>query len=282
MLRSAIKYMLISTFAFAFLNAIVKYLSDFNVSQIIYFRALGSFGFCMIYLKRNKIPVLGNNKQLLLLRALMGLIAMTLFFLSLKYLSMGSATSIRYISPIFAALFAVLLLKEKIWPIQWLFFAMAFLGVLLLKGFDAQMNTIGLLAALFSAIFTGLVFVILRKIGKRDHPVVVVNYFMGVSAFVSMFFMLFHWKQPTYIEWLLFLSLGVFGYYGQLYMTKAFQAVETNKIAPIKYVEVIFTLIIGMFWFGEVYTLLSVFAIVLILLGLILNVFYKQNIKKAK
>ena len=65
-------------------------------------------------------------------------------------------------------------------------------------------------------------------------------------------------------------------------MTKAFQAVETNKIAPVKYVEVVFTLIIGVFWFGEVYTLLSVFAIVLILLGLILNVFYKQNIKNAK
>lgn len=272
--------MLISTFAFAFLNAIVKHLSSFNVSQIIFFRALGSFVFAMIYLKRNKIPVLGNNKKLLLLRAFIGLLAMTLFFVSLGYLSMGSATSIRYISPIFAAIFAVILLKEKIMSIQWLFFAIAFLGVILLKGFDTQMNTTGLIYALLSALFTGLVFVILRKIGDRDHPVVVVNYFMGVSTFVTAFFVVFNWTQPTWVEWLLFLCLGILGYYGQLYMTKAFQVVETNKIAPMKYIEVVFTVIIGVFWFGEIYTLLSILAIVLILLGLTLNVFYKQGILK--
>lgn len=94
--------------------------------------------------------------------------------------------------------------------------------------------------------------------------------------------MIFHWKQPNLIEWLLFISLGVFGYYGQLYMTKAFQTVETNKIAPVKYVEVIFTVIIGVFWFGEIYTLLSLFAILIIILALVLNVFYKQRIKTSK
>ena len=54
-------------------------------------------------------------------------------------------------------------------------------------------------------------------------------------------------------------------------MTKALQESEVNKIAPLKYIEVIFTIVIGLIWLKEIYTLLSILGIVLILIGLTLN-----------
>jgi len=269
--------MLISTLAFTLMNAVVKYLLDINAYQIVFFRSIGSLFFTFGYLWRHKIPILGNNKKLLILRGLVGVTAMTLFFMSIKYISLGSAVSLRYIAPIFAAIFAIFLLGEKVKWIQWLFFGLAFGGVLVLKGFSTQMNSFGLILILAASVFSGLVYTILSKIGKSEHPVVVVNYFMVIAATVGGILSIKGWVNPNGIEWILLFSLGVFGYYGQIYMTKAFQSAATNQVAPLKYIEVIFTVLVGVFWFSEVYTFWSLLGILMIITGLILNVLYKIN-----
>lgn len=277
MLKKAIYFMIISALAFAFLNAIVKYLGDFNAYQIVFFRSIGTLVFTIPFLVKHKISIYGNKRTLLFIRGIFGVTSMTLFFMSLKHLPMGSAVSLRYISPIFAAIFALFILKEKIKHIQWLFFLIAFCGVLVLKGFDAQISTIGLLLILASSFFSGLVFIIIRKIGTNDHPVVIVNYFMIIAVLIGGILCIPYWKTPIAWEWALLLSLGVFGYIGQLYMTKALQLAETNKAAPLKYIEVIFTMLIGLSWFHESYTLWSVLGIILIIVGLTLNTYVKTS-----
>lgn len=71
--------------------------------------------------------------------------------------------------------------------------------------------------------------------------------------------------------------LGFFGFFGQYYMTKAFQNEEASKVAPIKYSEVVFTLSFGVYWFGEVYTLTSLIGIALVILSLTFSVLYKAK-----
>ena len=75
------------------------------------------------------------------------------------------------------------------------------------------------------------------------------------------------------------LSLGVVGYFGQIYMTKAFQTASTNLIAPLKYIEVVFTVLLGIALFDEIYTFWSLLGIALIIIGLVLNVWYKSRLK---
>ena len=277
MLKKAIQFMIISAIAFAFLNTIVKYLGNFNAYQVVFFRSIGTLFFTIPFLLKHKISIYGNKITLLILRGIVGVTSMSLFFMSLHYLPMGTAVSLRYIAPIFAAVFAVFFLKERIKYMQWVFFLIAFCGVLVLKGFDSQINTTGLLLAIASAFFSGLVYIVIRKIGNSDHPVVIVNYFMMIAVFVGGILCIPYWKTPVDWEWALLLSLGIFGYIGQLYMTKAFQIVETNKVAPLKYIEVIFTMLIGLSWFHELYTGWSLLGILLIVIGLTLNTYVKTS-----
>ena len=274
---NAIKFMVISALAFACMNLTVKYLSGINSYQIVFFRSVSSLFFTFGFLIKNKIPIIGNNQKLLILRGLVGATSMTLFFISIKYLSVGTAVSLRYIAPIFAAIFAIIFLKEKIRPLQWLFFLMAFSGVIILKGFDRHMSTYGLILVLIASVFSGLVYIIISKIGKSEHPIVIVNYFMVVATIVGGLLSIGNWVNPVGIEWVLLLSLGVFGFYGQVYMTKAFQSAATGQVAPLKYIEVVFTVIFGLLWFGEVYTVWSFLGIFMIIGGLVLNVLYKKG-----
>ncbi|MFL1012797.1 DMT family transporter [Flavisericum labens] len=278
--KKAIKYMLISTMAFACMNATVKHLSEVNSYQIVFFRSLGSLFFTFGFLIKNKIPIIGKNNTLLILRSITGATSMLLFFMSVKYLSVGTAVSLRYIAPIFAAIFAVFLLREHVRPWQWVFFVISFLGVLVLKGLDKELNSYGLTLVLIASVLSGLVYVIISKIGKSEHPVVIVNYFMVVATILGGVLSIGNWVTPKGTEWIFLFSLGVFGYFGQIFMTKAFQTATTNIIAPIKYVEVIFTTIIGITLFNEIYTFWSLLGITLIIVGMVLNVWYKSKFKR--
>jgi drug/metabolite transporter (DMT)-like permease len=275
--NKAIVYMIISVIAFAIMNAVVKYVSIFNAYQIVFFRSIGTLVFTIPLILRQRIPILGNNKKLLLLRAAAGVISLTLFFQSLNYLDVGTAVALRYTSPIFAAILALIFLKEKIKTMQWLLFLVAFVGVLFIKGFSTTINSLGLLLVILSALFLGLIFVVIRKMGTKENPLVIINYFMVMAFIAGGVMSINHWRNPNTIEWVLLLSLGVFGYIGQLYMTKAFQSQETSLIAPLKYLEVIFMIIIGATWFGEIYSFWTLFGVFLILLGLVYNVYFKKE-----
>ena len=269
--------MMYSVFAFALMNTGVKYLNEFSAYQIVFFRSMGTLFFTIPLVLKMKIPILGTNKKWLLLRGLAGVISLTCFFQSLQYLAIGTAVSLRYTSPIFAAVLAFVFLKEKVKPVQWFLFLIAFVGVLIIKGFGVDVNAIGLVLIMLSAFFLGLIFVVIRKIGDSEHPLVIINYFMVMAFVFGGVMSINHWKQPNGMEWILFLSLGVFGYVGQLYLTKALQSQETNVIAPIKYLEVVFMIAIGAFWFDEIYTIWTLLGVFLILFGLIYNVYLKRS-----
>lgn len=274
-------YMIFSVIAFSLMNTVVKYLNDFDAYQIVFFRSIGTLLFTVPLIVKKKIPILGNNKKLLFLRGLFGVISLTCFFQSLNYLSLGTAVSLRYTSPIFAAIFALFYLKEKIKPIQWMLFLTAFLGVLIIKGFGADVNSLGVIFAILSAVFLGLIFIIIRKLGDTEHPLVIINYFMILAFSIGGIMSIKYWKTPNLTEWLLLLSLGVFGYVGQIFMTKSLQVSETNLVVPLKYLEVVFMIIIGALWFDEIYTLWTLFGVFLIMFGLLYNIYLKSKREKG-
>ena len=271
--------MLISALAFTLMNVTAKKMADYNAFQMVFFRALWTLVFTLTYLLRNKVTIWGTHKKLLFIRSFVGLTSMTLFFTSLHYLPVGTAVTLRYLSPIFAAIFSIFLLKEKIIPIRWVFFIIAFSGVVILRYADLEMNLIGLGIILASAVFSGFVYISISKIGTKEHPYTIVNHFMMITAMVGGLAALFNWKTPESEDYLPLLSMGVYGFFGQLYMTKALQIASVNKVAPIKYMEVVFTLLVGVSFFGEAYSVWSLLGIALIIIGLMLNLLYKKSNK---
>ena len=268
-----IQYMLLSTSAFTIMNTMVKYLDAIPTFEIVFFRSLGTSILCFLILSRAGIPMLGNKRKLLLARGINGVISMVLFFAVVKLIPFGSSVSLRYVAPIFAAILAVIFLRERISLIQWICFLIAFIGVLLLKGVDSRVSVLGLSLILLSAFFSGIVYILIRQIGQQDHPLVIVNYFMFIGAVVGGTISIFQWQQPNTAEWMVLISLGLLGFVGQLYMTKAYQIAAIATVAPMKYLEAVFALLVGFYWFGEGYTFLALLGVALIIGGMLLNIF---------
>ena len=152
-------------------------------------------------------------------------------------------------------------------------------GVVLLKGFDNRIDAVSLALAFVAAMIGGLAFIFIRKIGKTEHPVVIVNYYMFFSALIMGLLTIPVWRLPSWEEGVLLLLIGLSGFLGQLFMTQAMQLEAVNRVAPMKYLELIYALLIGLFWFDENYTFWSFVGILLILLGMLLNVRFSTPAK---
>ena len=273
----AVRFMVIGMLAFACLNFIVKYLDHISAFQLVFFRAAGTLFITLPIIYAKKLNPFGNKKWLLFSRGIVGSTSLLLYFIAIKLMPLGTCVTLRYLAPIFAAIFALWLLKETIKLPQWIFFLISFSGVLLVKGFDPDLSTLGVIAVLISGALSGLVMVIIRKIGNDDHPIVIVNYFIVFGAILGLLGSLKYWTNPELSDWPLLALLGFFGFIGQYYMTKALQLETTDVVAPIKYIEIPFTVLIGMTFFGEQYGWISVISFILIIGGLVANILYKSK-----
>jgi len=276
MLSKGITFILIATLSFAVMNVLAKALGDLHFSQVIFVRALGTFIFMFPYMISQGIPVIGTHRKVLFLRAIVGAISLATFFKAIQIIPLGSAISIRYLGPIFGAVLAFFYLKEQVNRWQWLSFIIAFAGVIVLKGFDIRVSALGMGLSLISAFFIGIVFVLIRYLATREHHMTIINYFMVISMIGSLLF-ISAWRMPLGDEWYAVALIGVFGLIGQVFMTKAFAMAETSVLAPFKYMEVIYALILGLIFFGETYSLMGITGISMIVGGMILNVLAKSK-----
>lgn len=274
----SIVYMVLSALFFTGLNLMIRQVDRLPTFELVFFRSIGSVICCLFVLVPKKISLLGNHKGMLILRGVVGVIAMSLFFKAIQLMPLGTAVSLRYLSPFFAAGLAIVFLKESVRKIQWLFFLIAFVGVVMLKGFDTRISTMALSIILVSAFFSGAVYVIIRKIGVSEHPVVIIFYFLTIASIVGGLFSVFNWVPPKGLEWPLLFSMGIIGFFAQWLMTRALQLETANRIVPLKYTEVIFTLITGWILFGEAQSWVSLLAIMMIIAALLANIMVKSKI----
>jgi len=276
-MSTGVRFMLVSTFSFSLMQLCVKFLPHLPAHELILFRSIISLVLSLGFLVPNRINPLGNNRRLLLMRGFFGMMALSLFFLTLQELPLASAVTIQYLSPIFTSIIAIFILGERMRGRQWLFIAIAFAGVVVLKGFDERVSTLFLLLGIASSLFAGAAYNCVRLLKDSDHPVVVVFYFPLVATPVMAVLSWFEWVTPVGTDWVWLLLLGVFTQVGQLYMTKALQAEKANLVTSMKYLGAVYALVYGYFLFDETYDLLSLLGIVLVLAGVVLNVLFKER-----
>lgn len=272
-----VKHMLAATFWFALMNLLVKFLAHLPTMELVFFRCGVASLISFVALYRAKIDWIGSNRLLLLLRGLFGNIALFTFFYSLQHMPLGTAVTIQYISPVFTSIFAIFLLNEIVRPVQWLFFAISFAGVLMIKGVDTgiswQLLTIGIISAVFSALAYNMV----RTLREKEHPLVVVLHFQLLGAVAGGIVSVFVWETPQGMDWILLLLVGIFTQLGQENLTRSLQSENIARVSILNYLGIGYALLFGWLFFNEQHHLMELAGIILIVTGVILNVVLFKN-----
>lgn len=268
---TGVQAMLLAAFFFALMNLSVKSLPRLPTYEIVFFRALimGLIG--LGFLWQQGIDPRGQHRLDLLLRGLFGTLGLFCYFYTLKHMPLASAVSLQYLNPFFSAWLGIYLLQEKVSPWQWGCYAVAFGGVLLVKGFDARIEALTFAFGLLSAFFSGLAYNYVRKLRQRDHPQVVIFYFSAVSLLLFSPYTLSHWVWPQWQEWLWLGVMGALTYLAQTFMTFAYQRESIARVAPLNYTGLLYALLLGWGLFGESLSLLSFLGMLLIVVGVLFS-----------
>lgn len=269
--------MLLSTLAFALLNVCVKLLAHLPTLEIVFFRSTLSLALSYVALQRAGVSAWGQpgSRLFLLSRGTTGALALVLYFYTLHTMPLASAVTIQYLAPIFTAILGIFIVKERVRAWQWVFFGVSFAGVLLVKGLDPRVAPGQLALGVASAVFSGLSYNSIRKLGGREPSMVIVWYSQLVVVPLSAVWCLWHWTTPgSWQDWALLLLTGVFTQLSQVYKTKAYQAGPLASISSLDYLGVLYALGLGFAFFEETFGLSSYLGMALVLLGVALNAAY--------
>lgn len=249
-------WMVVAGFLFGCMGVFVKLGAQyFSSAELVFYRSL--FGLLAIFLivRVRRLPLATPYWKMHLWRGLSGFAALMLFFYAIGSLPLATAITLNYTSPLFLALFATLILRER--PHLPLIFAvvLGFVGVaLLLRPTLREEQLVTGLMGLTSGFLSGIAYLNVKQLGQIGEPSFrVVFYFTLLCTVGSGLWMMVHaFHAITPSNFLLLLGLGVTATLAQLAMTHAYREGDTLVVGSLAYSTVVFAGLWGIALWGEV------------------------------
>jgi drug/metabolite transporter (DMT)-like permease len=242
---------------FALMAVLVKAVPNVSSYQTTFFRFAIGLGILGILSLFGIINLRFNDKKNLFWRGLVGGIAVYLFYLAIIKLGVGKGSVYVYSYPIFATLFSMLILKEKVEPIKFVVIFISFAGLVLLsvggKGSLAGMGFYELIA-IAGSVTTGLAVVFVKKLHDSDS-----SYAIFFSQCIVGFWLFLIPSGATQAkgnlnELLLLVLVGIVATIGQLFMTEGYRYVNVATGSLLQSMVPVFNLLSGWLIFHEQFT----------------------------
>ena len=203
-----IRFLIGSGLAFSLMSVCVKAIGGrIPISELVFARATISIIITRFFLYKNKINPWGYQKRLLIIRGLLGTVALFCIFKALTILPIATATVIQYIYPTFTVISAYIILKEFISKRIVYSIIIGWIGILLVSqpefttNSNVQETILAIIIAIFGALMTSLAYICVRKLSSREHPLVIIYYFPLVSIPLSIPFVINDFVLPTGTDW---------------------------------------------------------------------------------
>lgn len=246
--------MLTGGLALTCMHVTVRHVSaDLHPFEIAFFRLL--FGLIPLlpwFIKLGWAPLKTKRLGMMSLRAVLNLICMLSFFVSLAITPLAQVTVLIFTAPIFATVLAVFIFGEKVGIQRWSAIGFGFLGTIVVLRPGMVEVSLGASLALFSAIVWGVCMILIKSLGRTESSVTITTYMSLMMAPMSLVAALFVWQTPTAEQFLLLLGVGIFGGIGQLAMAEALRVGETHVIMPMDFIRLIWISVLAYLFFAEV------------------------------
>ncbi|MBD64369.1 MAG: EamA family transporter [Halobacteriovoraceae bacterium] len=270
-LNKGIINILIASFFFSIVNALVKYLDRIPAIEIIFFRSLVSFVICYSIVLKKNIKIFNKHTPTLFARGLFGAIALSLYFYTIQQMPLATAVTILYLAPIFTVFFAIFIVGEFPNKLQIPFFILCFIGAALLKNFDPRVELFDFLCGIFAAMFAGLAYNMIRLLRGKADSTLIILYFPMVTIPFCIPWLLKLWVTPNWQELILLLSIGGFTQLAQVFMTNAYLYEKASVVSQYNYMTCLFAFLTGIIFFNEHLSLLSLLGLFLIFVGIVFS-----------
>lgn len=198
------------------------------------FLAIGSFALI------RRLRITRPNVKLHIARSAAGFSGVTLMFAAATLIPLADATAISFLNPVFAMLFAIPLLGERVGPWRWMSAGLALLGAVILIRPGASSFDPAALLALGAALLLGLETIFIKRLTGRETPlqILVINNAIGLS--IASLAVITIWQPPTAAQWGALGALGFMMALAQTCFIQAMRRADASFVVPFSYATLIF------------------------------------------
>ncbi|RTQ99182.1 DMT family transporter [Halomonas nitroreducens] len=250
-----ILYMCGGVLCLALGDALTKWLGETHSPlQIIFFRTLVSLPLIVLIARFNGgLQTLRTRRPgVHLLRGLIFSGTMICFMWGLTLLPLAETTAIAFAAPLFVTLLSVPLLGERVDRFTVLATLLGFVGVVVVVRPGGESFQPGALVVVAAAVFYALTMITARRYGEREHLWAMVFYTTLVPLLVSAMTLPWVWQMPAPLHWPAFLTAGCLGVGAMAGLTLAFRYAPAALAAPFDYTALLWAVLLGWGFWGEV------------------------------
>jgi len=255
-LSDPVKAALLIIFAgllFSSMNAMIRHVSsELHPLEIVFFRSLFGFAAMMPWLSKQGLRVLRTRRPGLIgLRTLLGFVSMATWFSALAIVPLGSAVALGFTAPLFAAVAAVIVLREKIRARRISALLVGFAGMLIILRPGATAITAGEVMVVVSALTMALSVITMKILTRSEQVGSLVVYQTMLTTPVALVPALFVWTWPSSEMWCWVILIGVVASTAHMAFTRAFSLADTMYLMPFDYLRLPQVAFLGWMLFGE-------------------------------
>lgn len=236
-------------FMFSVMVTLAKLLSaNHSVLEIAFYRNLIAtlpFLFMVFALRRREILVLRTKPSLVIFRAVLGTVSLTLTFLAYSMMPLADTTALLFTASLFVPILGVLILKETVGPYRWGAVAVGFVGVLVMTRPTGEVFILGVAVALSAAFLQAFMQIILRYLGRYEESTTITFYFLLVGTLLTGLAMPFIARTPTAQELPLLVGVGLSGAMAQWLLTVAYKNAPASLVVIFNYSGIIWATFFG-------------------------------------
>ena len=240
---------------FPFMNVAVKLLAaNYPAAQITWARFTGHLiVMLVVFLPQHRWGLLRSRRPAVQIgRSVLMLASNLIFVMAIGSVPLATASAIGFSAPLIVTALSVPLLHEQVGWRRWSAVVVGFAGTLMVIRPGSGFREPAVLLLLVSSFAYALYMIATRLAGRYDSAATGIIFAALFGSLGMSLAMPFVFVMPrSILDGLLFCSLGLLGGFGHYLVIRAFQLGPAAVIAPLGYVELVGTVILGYVVFGN-------------------------------
>jgi len=276
-------YMFLSICAFSIMDLIVKWSEHYPLGEVLFFRGFFGLLFYFFIIPKERLKDFYYTKRVGLhfLRCTFGLIALLAIFTALRNLPLATVVSISFAAPIFATIFSIFFLSEKVGFFRWLAVFVGFIGIVIIAEPGFSSLNIYYVYPIIFCLGLSYVAITIRQLSTTEPVWLISLNFSAAITLASIFTIPFGWIMPNIKDLILLSLIGVFGGVANLWLSQSYKFSEVSLVTPLKYLALVFAIIFGFFIWDEVPTFKTLIGASLVIISSVI-IFRREIILKKQ
>lgn len=249
-----------AAFCFSLMSLFIRLSGDLPTMQKTFFRnAFAAIvAFVMLWKSGEGFEIKKGSLPMLLLRSSCGALGMVANFYAIDHMVVSDAMMLNKLSPFFAIIASVFLLREKPNKVEWTCVAVAFAGALLVIKPSFQIEAYYGLIGAIGGLGAGVAYTFVRKLGMRgERGPIIVLFFSTFSSLCFLPFLIFQYHPMTWLQFFFLVMTGVSAAGGQFCITAAYTYAPAKEISVFDYATILFSALWGFLFLGQIPDCLS-------------------------